>query len=374
MSQIIFLKRSVYGTANIIIFNHSYNRPLYELLKKCPMTYWCSYHKSWVANFNDFSLEKFTKYIDGACSVNSHSLYAKTKEVKRSVPSLPLLSSLKKEYIISFKNYMRQLRYSENTISSYSDCLSNFFRFHNTISINSITTKHIELFNNEYIIKYKYSVSYQNQTINAIKLFFSSQTSCELNVGKIERPKKEHKLPVIYSLNEVERLLNAVTNIKHKSMLVLIYSSGLRSGELINLKIADIDSNRMVIHIHGGKGKKDRIVPLAESALHLIRLYYKKHHPKEFLFNGANSLQYSYTSLQNLYRKAKNKAGIIKKGTLHTLRHSYATHLMEDGVHLRYIQELLGHNSPKTTQIYTHVSSEESRIILSPLEKINIHY
>ena len=156
-------------------------------------------------------------------------------------------------------------------------------------------------------------------------------------------------------------------------MLVLIYSCGLRSGELINLRITDIDSDRMIIHIKGAKGKKDRIIPLSETALELLREYFTAYRPKTYLFNGETKPQYSKTSLQKVYCKAKRIANIEKKATLQTLRHSYATHLLESGVNLRIIQEILGHSSPKTTQIYTHVSSEETSKVVSPLEKINLH-
>ena len=155
-------------------------------------------------------------------------------------------------------------------------------------------------------------------------------------------------------------------------MLSIIYSCGLRAGELINLKVSAIDSKRMVIHIQNAKGGKDRYVPLAESLLPLLREYYQLYRPKEFLFNGGNHLQYSKTSLRKVFKAALRRARITKECRLHNLRHSYATHLLESGVNLRYIQELLGHNSPKTTQIYTLVSSDESRKVSSPLDKITI--
>jgi len=156
-------------------------------------------------------------------------------------------------------------------------------------------------------------------------------------------------------------------------MLTLIYSCGLRSGELLNLNVRDIDSSRMIIHIHQAKGKKDRMVPLAPSALAMLRKYYIEHKPSGLLFTGADGGKYSHTSLQKVLKKALSLAKVHKQCTLHTLRHSYATHLLESGVNLRFIQELLGHNSPKTTQIYTHVSSEESRKVTSPLEKLDIN-
>ena len=151
-------------------------------------------------------------------------------------------------------------------------------------------------------------------------------------------------------------------------------SCGLRVGDVLNLRISDIDSDRGIIHIKGGKGKKDRIVPLSPSVLKLLRSYFKKYRPEEFLFNGENSKQYSNSSIQKVFKQALKKGSITKKCTLHTLRHSYATHLLEAGTNLRVIQEILGHNDPKTTQIYTHVSSEHCAKVVSPIEKIKLNF
>ncbi len=276
------------------------------------------------------------------------------------------------EAVNEFVQYMEQRRYSHNTIISYSESLKTFLRFLDNPPIASINNEDLERFNHGYIIANNYSESYQNQVINAIKLYFSKKQDMQMHLHEIERAKKSYRLPVVLSLDEVETLLNSVKNLKHRCMLSLIYSCGLRAGELIHMRIADIDSKRMVIHIHQGKRKKDRVIPLSKSVLELLRSYYLDYKPKEYLFNGEKSLQYSYTSLSKVFRRAVERSGIRKRCTLHTLRHSYATHLLESGVNLRYIQELLGHNSPKTTMIYTHVSSEGSRAIASPIEKINL--
>lgn len=285
------------------------------------------------------------------------------------------LNSLNKNSLDLIENllsYMVSRRYSENSIQCYIDVVKTYMRFSNNPNIEDITSNAIERFNLAYILKRGFSDSYQNQVVNGIKLFLKVNGSEQLGLSLIERPKKAHRLPVVLSLSEVENLLNAVANIKHRCILSLIYSCGLRSGELIGLKISDIDSKRMVIHIKNAKGRKDRVVPLSETVLDLLRIYYIDHKPNCFLFNGSENAQYSYSSLRNIFKRAVSKAGITKPCTLHTLRHSYATHLLESGVNLRYIQELLGHNSPNTTMIYTHVSSEASRKIASPIEKLNL--
>ena len=288
-------------------------------------------------------------------------------------PTLPQLSIESRRVLEDYRSYLLQRRYSENTIHSYAECLAIFIRFHNNIQLSTITIKDIEQFNSEYIIKNSYSTSFQNQVINALKTYFSKRLHMQFDLKNLERPKKSKRLPIILSLSEVEHVLNVTTNIKHLSMLVLIYSSGLRSGELINLRITDVDSERMIIHIKGAKGKKDRIVPLAHTTLHLLREYFKAYRPREYLFNGEGSLLYSKSSLQAIFRKACRLATIQKRVTLHSLRHSYATHLLEEGVNLRYIQEILGHSSSKTTEIYTHVTSESARKVTSPIEKITLN-
>jgi integrase/recombinase XerD len=275
--------------------------------------------------------------------------------------------------LTQFVEYMYQKRYSENTIKTYREALRVFLQFIEDKSISEINNADLERFNYQRIIQRGLSSSYQNQVINALKLYFRKFHNKHFDLDRIERPKEGFKLPVVLSLDEVERLLLSIQNKKHKAMIALIYSSGLRCGELINLQIAHVDSIRMTLFIQGGKGKKDRFVPLSETALELLREYYRRYRPTKYLFNGDGSLQYSSSSLRRVFHAAKKRAKITKKVSLHSLRHSYATHLLESGVNLRYIQEILGHNSPKTTQIYTHVSSEESRKIVSPLEKISVH-
>jgi integrase/recombinase XerD len=274
--------------------------------------------------------------------------------------------------LTQFVEYMYQKRYSENTIKTYRQALETFFNFHNNSRPEDLDNSDLIRFNYDYIIAKGFSASYQNQVINAIKLYYRHFYSRSFDLTNIQRPKEGLHLPTVLSLEEVERLINCVSNLKHRTMLSLIYSCGLRMGELIEMPIASIDSKRMVVHIKMAKGKKDRMVPLPQTTLDLLRAYYLEYKPKGYLFNGENGGKYSRSSLQAVFRRAVKRAGIKKDCTLHTLRHSYATHLLESGVNLRYIQELLGHKSPKTTMIYTHVSSDASRKIQSPIEQLNI--
>ena len=226
-------------------------------------------------------------------------------------------------------------------------------------------------FNNEYILKNRYSQCYQNQVVNAIKLFYRKIQQRKLEIDLIERPRTEKKLPNVLSKEEVKSILEALDNIKHKTMLCLIYACGLRRSELIQLKINDIDSKRGVLIIRQSKGKKDRIVPLSERIIVLLREYYQIYKPEIYLFEGQQvGFSYSEKSLESVMKKAKQVAKINKPVTLHWLRHSYATHLLECGTDLRYIQELMGHKSSRTTEIYTHVSTKSLEHIRSPFDDL----
>lgn len=187
----------------------------------------------------------------------------------------------------------------------------------------------------------------------------------------LERPKKEKKLPEILSKNEISKLLKAVKNLKHKAILYLVYSAGLRVGEVVKLKPTDIDSDRMLIHIIQGKGKKDRYTILSETALSILRQYVKVYKPEHWLFPGQHPDKHlTERSVQKVFDNARIDAKIRKDVSVHNLRHSFATHLLEGGVNLRYIQELLGHSSSKTTEIYTHVTQKNLSNIISPLDTI----
>jgi len=275
------------------------------------------------------------------------------------------------EQIEKFKRWLRSRRYSESTISSYCDALKSFLVFHREKSISDITNDDVIIYTNDYLLKNKLSASYQNQIVNAIKLYFSTIRETKIDIAKIHRPKRSKVLPNVLSKEEIKLILNAHSNIKHKTMLSLIYSCGLRRGELLNLKPLDIDSKRGIVIIRQAKGKKDRIVPLSTKILVMLRDYYTSYKPKTWLFEGQiENLQYDERSLSNVLKQALTKTNIKKPVSLHWLRHSYATHLLESGTDLRYIQELLGHNSSKTTEIYTHVSTKSLQQIKSPFDDL----
>jgi site-specific recombinase XerD len=205
-----------------------------------------------------------------------------------------------------------------------------------------------------YLDNYKFtSVSQQNQVINAIRFLYKFGLDKKYDKVSFKRPKSEKKLPKVIDGEFIKTQLSKIENLKHKAILTLTFSVGLRVSEIVNLKIEDIDSKRMLIHIKNAKGRKDRIVPLSEKVLILLREYFTQYKPKEYLFNGQNSTQYSIGSCQAIYKKY-----IDPTGHIHTLRHSCFTNLLENGTDLRIIQKIAGHSSSKTTEIYTHVSNQ----------------
>lgn len=381
MTPTIQLDRIYKRDLSILQIQFTYSTELIRLIRSFPGARFDQDKHVWMINEQVTTLAQLENLFEGKARVektfskhtklpsnNNHEGNRLNSRSQRN--SLPELSPTNRNYLHQFNEYMLSKRYSKNTVKVYQEALQVFLRFFQDKQVEQITNTDILNFNTSYILKNKLSSSYQNQVINAIRLFYRKIEHRQLDIDGLERPRRDKKLPEIFSLDEIQRLFEATENVKHRTILMLIYSAGLRRGEVLNLQPKDIDSQRMVIHIHGGKGKKDRVVPLSTVILEQLRAYYIAYRPKVYLFEGQTGGQYSERSIQLVFVQARTKASIKKNSSLHTLRHSYATHLLESGVNLRYIQELLGHSSPKTTQIYTHVTSEGIRKIESPLDKL----
>lgn len=275
------------------------------------------------------------------------------------------------EIVADFKRWMLAKRYGDSTIKTYTQAIGIFLNFHYRKAVSEIDNQDLVDFNNDYILKNGFSASYQNQVVNAIKLFLRTVEQKKIDAELIHRPRTEKRLPNVLSKEEVKLILESLSNIKHKSMLCLIYACGLRRSELLHLKLSDVDSKRGVLIIRQSKNKKDRITPLSEKIVLMLREYYRIYRPKNWLFEGQKeNSQYSEKSLESVLKNALSKTKIQKRVTLHWLRHSYATHLLENGTDLRYIQELLGHGSSRTTEIYTHVSTKNIQQIRSPFDDL----
>jgi len=244
---------------------------------------------------------------------------------------------------------LKYLNYSDRTIKSYLFYINQFLSKVN-ISPSRLTASDFQ----SYLDGYKFtSVSQQNQVINAIKFLYKEALNKKYDKVSFKRPKSEKKLPQVIDSNYIKSQLSKIDDIKHRAILTLTYSVGLRVSEITKLKIEDIDSKRMLIHIKNAKGRKDRIVPLSQNVLELLRGYWKEYKPTEYLFNGKSGGQYSIQSCQKIYKKY-----IDQNSSIHTLRHSCFTNLLEGGTDLRIIQKIAGHSSSKTTEIYTHVSNQ----------------
>ena len=349
-----------------IIFR--YNLQIIQVIKKLNGIRWNKEERFWYLSKARFDLIEFLKLLSPFAEVEYSELLTAYPDLNRN---LPKLEGPKIELPDGYLEKLERKRYSPNTIKTYISYMKSFAEEFKDSPLASVSTEQI----NDYILKLirnrGISVSQQNQRISAIKFYYEQVLGRKKAYYRLSRPKKEKKLPGILTVEEVERLLKHCENLKHKCILMTLYSGGLRRSELINLKISDIDSERMLIRITLSKGYKDRYTLLSGKLIRLLRDYYKIYHPKYWLFEGQRGGQYSATSIENIFRKAMKNAHITKYATPHTLRHSFATHLLEQGINLRYIQEILGHSSIKTTEIYTHVSSKRLTKIQNPLDKLH---
>jgi integrase/recombinase XerD len=292
---------------------------------------------------------------------------------KLEVPNSAPMTASNKEALNQFIQTIQLKGYSPKTLKTYKNEFALFINHLGLVEAkycDVITVKNYLLY---CINELKLSESTIHSRINAIKFYYEKVLKQPQIFIEIPRPKKPSQLPKVLSPQQIKQLFDATPNLKHNTILKLCYGLGLRVSEIVNLKLTDIDSNRMQVLVERAKGKKDRYVNLPESILPQLRAYYLQYKPKKYLFEGQNGDRYSTRSAQQLFKQAIYRSGIHKELGIHSLRHSYATHLLEAGTDIRYIQELLGHNDIKTTLIYTNVSDNSLRKIKSPLDTINQH-
>ena len=270
-----------------------------------------------------------------------------------------------------FREWLESRRFPDTTIRTYTSMMETFLKFVAPRQASQCTADDLVRMVNDYVLPRGLSYSYQNQLISAVKKFYKEVCSNTIDPGTFSRPRARHKLPNVLSKDEVKRVLAAPMNEKHRMILSIIYGCGLRRSEAIMLEPQDIDRDRMLLSVRQAKGFKDRIVPISPKLVELVDSYLRRYRPVLYLFEGQRQGdRYSAASVEKIFRVACTKAGIRKKITLHGLRHSYATHLLEAGTDLRYIQELLGHRSSKTTEIYTHVTEKSIQKIRSPFDDL----
>lgn len=288
----------------------------------------------------------------------------------KTIPISILLQPAHEELLRIMQQKLKLRAYSPNTIRTYLQSFKEYLQFYNDVDPTELSESEIRNYLLYLVEQKKVSRSSQNQAINAIKFFYEKILGEERKVYHLERPMRERRLPEVLSQLEVLQIFEAVGNLKHRVMLMLIYAAGLRRSELLNLRVGDVDLNRNMVFIRGGKGSRDRQSVMAESLAPLLKQYLQEYNPAFWLFEGINGERYSATSLTSVLKAGVRKAGIKKRVRLHMLRHSFATHLLEAGTSTRYIQVLLGHQSPKTTEIYAHVSKFALDKIQSPLDQI----
>ena len=366
----VYLFELFHRSGHFIAIKFDINVKLQRIVDKMDGRKYSTTHKCW---YIDHSIDNYGKLIalfeDHAqvLIVEKPLKSSFNKSRKRQLPGET------KKLLEKFKRYLLQRRYSNSTVNSYVKHLEVFFNFHPEKLAEEIHLADVIDFNNDYILSRRLSPSYQRQLVSALKLFQGFHSMPQLDAEYLKRPERERRLPIILSKSEIKRILEVIQNVKHRMILSLIYACGLRVSEAVNLKVRDIDGSRMVINVRKAKGRKDRVVGLSSRLLNLLREYYKAYRPVDYLFEGMNGGAYSVRSVQQVLKRAVKRAAITKRVTVHTLRHSYATHLLESGTDLRYIQELLGHASSKTTEIYTHVSNRQLGRIESPFEDLDLN-
>ncbi|MBV6405535.1 MAG: tyrosine-type recombinase/integrase [Flavobacteriales bacterium] len=323
---------------------------------------------AWVDSSPLFTPKKMPLSSGGPPPVQPGNAHAASKPTAQPPPPL---GATQQAALDAMRRKLEIGRYSPRSIPVYLGATKQLFRHFPNKHPNDIRTEDIETFQHHLASVRKVSNSTLNQAVNAIRYYYMNVLGDERRVTFIERPRKETKLPLVLSKSEVAAVLKAPTNLKHRSLLALAYSGGLRVSELVALRPEDLLFDRGLIRIRGAKGNKDRTTLLGRSTAELLKRYVEHTQTRELLFEGQGGGPYSARSAQKVLQTALEKAGVRKPATMHTLRHSFATHLLEQGTDLRYIQTLLGHSSSKTTEIYTHVSTRYLQGIVNPIDNLD---
>jgi site-specific recombinase XerD len=354
MAAKITFETATHLDKEVIFIRFPYDKEAIQRVRKLDGVKWSQSEKAWYVLDTQYYRKKFglkEKPLGKDCLAKIHPI---NQTALTNLIELLQLKSYSQSTIKTYRNEFAQLLY---ILKDYpvENCNSNKLKSYFLYCINEL----------------KLTEATIHSRINAIKFYFEQVLKRDKLFFDIPRPKKPLQIPSLFSKEEIQLILNNTENLKHKTMLMLCYSTGLRVSEVVGLRIKDIDSKRMVIYIKCAKGKKDRVVPLSQTALKYLREYAKQYKPKDFLFEGQYlGMPYSARSMQIILSDAKKKSNIKRKGSVHALRHSYATHLLDKGVDITYIQKILGHNDLKTTLRYLHVTTRDLNKIESPLEDL----
>lgn len=371
-SKYITLKHLLIDNQKMIGLQFYPNKVIQALIKELPNPRWSEeYEMVYVINNKENLYQIFEKFR-GVAWINGHSFF-KEKIVRDNEPvDITWYRNRPKNSHFKYapEAYLQKLelkRYALNTCKIYISLFEKFINHYPDHDVDTLSEQEIRRYLQLLIQQHK-SNSYINQTINSIKFYYEVVMGMPNRFYSIERPRKEKKLPQVLSKPDVITMIEHTSNMKHRCIISLLYSAGLRRSELLNLKLTDIDSKRMIIYIRNAKNNKDRYSLLSIKALKDLRIYYKQWQPKEYLFESPTGQKYSGKSVAAIVARAAKKANIKKSVTPHMLRHSFATHLLESGTDLRYIQTLLGHSSTRTTEIYTQVALNSFKLIKNPLD------
>ncbi len=372
----ILLKSFEHKGASQIGLFFTYDSDLIAICKKI-LCKWSQSHTCWYLPNKPDTLKKIFIAFKAKAWVDASALYGgkqpKNAAGKKGHIALKAytdrIETKKRQVPSAYIDLLKTRRYSPATINTYSSLFKKFIH-HFDKAPESITEQEIKDYLLHVVEKRKLSYSTQNQIINAIKFYYEQVLGLEKKKYWIDRPRKTFKLPTVASEEEIVSMVVAAVNFKHKCIISMLYSAGIRRSELVNLRIADIDADRKQVIVRSGKGNRDRVTLLSDRMLIALLKYMQEYKPHYWLFEGVGRKQYSGSSVGKVVKDACRRAGIRKNITPHVLRHSFATHLMEQGTDTRYIQKLLGHKSLNTTAIYAHVSRKNLQKIKSPLDRI----
>ena len=377
LAKQITLKHLLIDETKLIGIQFYPNKIIHALIKSLPSPKWSEEMGMVYIQNNKANLDLIFKTFRGVAWVNCNHFFPNRKINDGNVtPDVSWYRSREtaEGYRKCPEEYLQKLevkKYALNTVRIYVSFFEKFINHYNNIELIALGENDVRLYLQKLVQEGK-SNSYLNQAVNAIKFYYEVVMGMPNRFYDIERPRKEYKLPKVLSVEKISKLLKTIKNIKHHCIVGTLYSSGLRVGELINLKISDIDSDRMLIRVTQAKGNQDRYTLLSESLIKDLRRYYTEYRPKEYLFEGQKGGKYTRTSVQAIISKAAKSAKITQNVSPHVLRHSFGTHLLENGADLRYIQTLMGHKNSSTTELYTHVAINKLISIKSPLDSLNL--
>lgn len=373
MEKIVLKELYHRGERNIAIYCRAEPDFIF-ILKKVLNARWTQTHKCWYIVYSPEGLAKVIESFAGKALIQNYFIEGVDIEeeikIEKPIPSIAI-SKINGEH---FKNFLRELElrgYSKSTIRTYKNELIPYFTILREVDAACLNVERIKDYLHYCIDTLKLSEATMHSRINSLKFFYEKVLKMDNFFFSVPRPKKQLQMPKVISKEKIAQLINSIENTKHKTIIMLTYACGLRVSEVVSLKVSDVDENRRLLLVRQSKGKKDRVISLSAGMLLMLSNYCRIYKPQDYLFESSNKTSHlSVRSIQSVLQKAKNSIGIKVSGNMHVLRHSFATHLLDKGIDVVFIQKLLGHNDLKTTLKYLHVTNKDLINIISPLDDI----